>query len=47
MAAGPNPASFAALILEVFGRRLEAGEQVPMVLNPLTVEELRPYATNG
>lgn len=41
-----TPASMALLVAEILGRTPDENEQVPVVLNPTTVEELQPYIKN-
>jgi hypothetical protein len=42
-----TPVSFSMLIAEVIGRIPHANEQVPIILNPTTIEELQPYKAKG
>jgi hypothetical protein len=43
MHAEPTPASLAILVDEILGEAPEENKQIPVVLNPSTVEELQPY----
>ncbi len=45
--AKPTPASMALLIADILGRTPVEHEQIPVVLNPATIEELQPYIKNG
>lgn len=44
--AKPTPASMALLVAEIPGRTPDENEQIPVVLNPNTGEELQPYIKN-
>lgn len=44
---GPSGASFALVIAEIIGRIPSANEPVPVILNPITIDELQPYVAKG